>query len=251
MTNGTRPGAPRPEQKGLPVLAWIAIGCGAIVVLAGIAFALLGWFAVGKMKDVASEFEGNPTKAAAELVVRMNPDLEMVESDEDAGTITVREKSSGKVVTFNYEDIEEGRISFESEGGRVEITGRPQGGEGAVTIRSDEGETRIGGGGEIPDWVPAHPATTSRRSLMRSTGPTGETGHAAFTVDAGSDEVAAFYKAELEKNGYAVSVTAYSSGEGSLSVVTGRKNGGSISASIADEDGRSEVTVQYTNASGG
>ena len=198
MTNGTRPGAPPQGKKGLPVLAWVAIGCGALVVLAGIAFTLIGYFAVTKMKDVASDFEDNPTRAAAELVVGMNPDHEMVDSDEDARTITVREKSAGKVVTFNYEDIETGRISFESEEGRVEISGQRQGGDGAVTITTDEGETRIGAGGEIPDWVPAHPATTTRKSLMRSTGPTGETGHAAFTVDADSDDVVAFYKAELE-----------------------------------------------------
>ena len=68
-----------------------------------------------------------------------------------------------------------------------------------MTISTDEGETRIGGGGEIPDWVPAHPATTARQSLLRSTGPTGDNGQASFTVDAAADEVAAFYKAELEE----------------------------------------------------
>ena len=106
-TNGTRQGTAPQGKKGLPVLAWIAIGCGGIVVLGGIAFTLIGWLAVSKMKDVASDFEDNPTRAAAELMVRMNPELEMVESDEDAGTLTVREKSSGKVITFNYEDIKE------------------------------------------------------------------------------------------------------------------------------------------------
>lgn len=247
MTNGTRQGAPAQGKKGLPVLAWIAIGCGGIVVLAGIAFTVLAWFAVNKVKEVASDFEDNPTRAAAELVVRMNPDLEMVESDEDAGSITVREKSSGKVLTFNYEDIGEGRFSFESEEGRVEITGQPQGGEAIMTITTDEGETRIGGGGEIPDWVPTHPATTTRKSLLRSTGPTGDTGHATFTVDADADDVVAFYKVELEKDGYTVSVATYSNDDGSVSVVSGQKDGGSIIASVSDKDGRTEVTVQYNS----
>ena len=248
MTNGTGQGAPVQGKKGLPVLAWIAIGCGGIVVVAGIAFTVLGWLAVGKMKDVASDFEDNPTKAAAELVVRMNPDLEMVESDDDAGTITVREKSSGTVVTMNYEDIEEGRISFESEEGRVEITGQGQGGEGVMTISTDEGETRIGGGGEIPDWVPAHPATTARQSLLRSTGPTGDNGQASFTVDAAADDVAAFYKAELEEAGYTVSVTTYSGNEGSVSVVSGQKDGGTIVASVREVESQVEVVVQYSRS---
>jgi hypothetical protein len=246
MTNGTGQGTPVQGKKGLPVLAWIAIGCGGIVVLAGIAFTVLGWLAVGKMKDVASDFEDNPTKAAAELVVRMNPDLEMVESDDDAGTITVREKSSGKVVTMNYEDIEEGRISFESEEGRVEIAGPPQGGEGVMTISTDKGETRIGAGGEIPDWVPVHPSTTTRQSLVRSTGPAGDTGQASFTVDAAAADVAAFYKAELEGAGYTVSVTTHSSDEGSVSIVSGQSDAGSLIASVREAEGQAQVGVQYS-----
>lgn len=249
MTSGAGQGTPAQGRKGLPVLAWIAIGCGGIAVLAGIAFTVLGWFAVNKMKDAASDFENNPTRAAAELVVRMNPDLEMVESDDDAGTITVREKSSGKVITVNYEDVEKGQISFESEEGRVEITGPPEGGEGGMTITTDEGETRIGGGGEIPGWVPAHPATTARQSLLRSTGPNGETGQASFSVDAGADAVTAFYKTKLEEDGYTVTVTTYSSDEGSVSIVNGQKDGGSIVASVTDRQGRAEVAVQYTRGS--
>ena len=247
MTNGTRQGAPAQGKKGLPVLAWIAIGCGGIVVLAGIAFTVLGWLAVNKMKDVASEFEDNPTRAAAELMVRMNPDLEMVESDEDAGTLTVREKSSGKVITFNYQDIEQGRISFETDEGTVEISGQPESGEGVMTITTPEGETQIGGGGEIPDWVPAHPATTARKSLYRATGPKGDAGHAAFTVDANADDVVAFYKAELEKMGYAVTVASFSGDEGSVSMVSGQQDGGSIVASVNEKDGGCEVTVQYNS----
>ena len=114
-----------------------------------------------------------------------------------------------------------------------------------MTITTDEGETRIGGGGEIPDWVPTHPSTTAQQSLLRSTGPTGDTGQASFTVDADADDVAAFYKAELEKAGYTVSVTTYSGNEGSVSVVSGQQDGGSIIASVTDKGGQAEVAVQY------
>jgi hypothetical protein len=172
----------------------------------------------------------------------------MVDSDEDAETITIREKSSGKVVTLNYEDIKEGRISFESDEGRVEIRGNPDDGEGTMTIQTGEGETRIGGGGEVPDWIPAHSATTSRRSVLRSRGPTGDTGQALFTVDAGVAEVAAFYEEELEKAGYEVSVTTHSSGEGSLSVVTGQREGGTIIASVSQDGAETQVAVQYNQA---
>ena len=247
MTNGTRQGTAPQGKKGLPVLAWIAIGCGGIVVLGGIAFTLIGWLAVSKMKDVASDFESNPTRAAAELMVRMNPELEMVESDEDAGTLTVREKSSGKVITFNYQDIEQGRISFETDQGTVEISGQPQGDEGVMTISTADGKTQIGGGGEVPDWIPAHPSTTTRKSLYRATGPKGDSGHAAFSVAAAADDVVTFYKTELENMGYTVTVASFSGGEGSVSVVSGQKDGGSIVASVTEKGGGAEVTVQYNS----
>jgi hypothetical protein len=245
MTNGAPPGAPAQGKKGLPVLAWIAIGCGGLVVLAGVAFMLLGWFAVSKARDVAGDFEKNPTKAAAEMVVRMNPELELVESDDDAGTLTIREKSSGKVVTFDYDDIKEGRISFESEEGKVEI-GATGDGEGAMTITTEKGETRIGAGGDVPDWLPRHPATTASQSLMRTSGPSGDSGQASFTVDAPVDEVAEFYRSALEGGGYEITTTAHSGGQGSLTIVTGRREGSTVAASVTEKDGKTLVAVQYS-----
>ncbi len=247
MTNGARPGAPVQGKKGLPVLAWIAIGCGGLVVLAGVAFTVLGWFAVSKVKDVAGEFEDNPTKAAAEMMVRMNPDLELVESDDDAGTVTIREKSSGKVVTFNYEDIDEGRISFESEEGKVEI-GATGGDEGAMTITTEKGETRIGAGGDVPDWLPTHPATVASQSIMRTSGPSGDSGQASFTVDAPAAEVAEFYRSALEGDGYEVTTTTHTSGEGSLTIVSGQREGSTVVASVTEVDGQTQAAVQYQKA---
>jgi hypothetical protein len=46
-----------------------------------------------------------------------------------------------------------------------------------------------------------------------------------------------------------VTVTTYSSDEGSVSIVNGQKDGGSIVASVTDRQGRAEVAVQYTRGS--
>jgi hypothetical protein len=247
MTNGARPGAPAQGKKGLPVLAWVAIGCGGLVVLGGVVLMLLGWFAAGKVKDLAGDFEDNPTKAAAEMIVRMNPELELVESDDQAGTLTIREKDSGKVVTVNYDEIQEGRISFESEEGKVEI-GATEDGEGGMTITStsEKGETRIGAGGDVPDWLPRHPATVASQSIMRTIGPSGDSGQASFTVDAPAQEVAEFYRSALEGDGYEITTTAHTSGEGSLTIVTGQREGGTVAASVTEQDGQTQAVIQYS-----
>jgi len=64
-------------------------------------------------------------------------------------------------------------------------------------------------------------------------------------VDAGADEVATFYREELEKAGYEVSVTTHSSNEGSLSVVTGKQDGGAIVASVSPKGAETQAAVQY------
>jgi hypothetical protein len=171
----------------------------------------------------------------------------MVESDEDAGTITVREKSSGKVVTFNYEDVEEGRISFETEEGRVEISGSTEGGQGQMTITTPEGQTRIGQGGEVPDWVPIHPATSAQEAAYQTAGPSGEAGHVSLTVDAEAEAVVDYYKSALEKEGYEVSVSSFSSSGESVSVVTGQKGAGNVVASVTEKGGRTQVALQYNS----
>lgn len=53
------------------------------------------------------------------LIATLNPDLEVLNVSEAKGVITVKEKSSGKVVTLNFDDIKQGRIVI-NEGGRRE-----------------------------------------------------------------------------------------------------------------------------------
>lgn len=80
-------------KKGLSPLVWIGIGCGGLLLVGAVVLSVGGYFAV----KTASDFVGdNPAAAAAEAIVRINPELELVESDREGGTITVRESSTGK-----------------------------------------------------------------------------------------------------------------------------------------------------------
>ena len=53
-----------------------------------------------KAKDFIEDAEGNPIAAAAETIVKLNPELELVESDREGGKITIREKDTGKESDF-------------------------------------------------------------------------------------------------------------------------------------------------------
>ncbi len=109
MSNGNQQGVGAPARKGLHPLAWIAIGCGGLIVVGVVVAMVLGIFAAKKLGEVGD----NPAKAA-EWFIKMNPDLELVEHDESAGTMTVRQESTGETVTANSEDLKEGRSSSAS-----------------------------------------------------------------------------------------------------------------------------------------
>ncbi len=103
--------APAPVKKGLPPIAWVGIGCGGLLLIAIIVIVGAGFWGVNKARELGVDFQKNPERAAAELVVNMSPDLEKVSSDEEAGTITIRTKD-GKVMTLGYEEITEGKYTM-------------------------------------------------------------------------------------------------------------------------------------------
>ncbi len=69
------------------------------------------WF-TSKAKELGADFSENPEKAAAELIVKMSPDLTKISTDEEAGTMTIRMKD-GSEKTMSFEDISEGRFMDE------------------------------------------------------------------------------------------------------------------------------------------
>ena len=50
-----------------------------------------------------------------------NPDLEVVSSDDESGTVTIRNKKTGEEITMNAADIKNGRLRFKNEKGE-EVT---------------------------------------------------------------------------------------------------------------------------------
>ena len=119
MSNGTA----GTGKKGLSPVAWIAIGCGGILIVGMIAVAgLVGW-GFFKARELVEEFDGNPARAAAETMIKLNPELELIESDEDAGTVTFRNEKTGEVATLNFEDIAQGRFTVSTDEGEFQVDG--------------------------------------------------------------------------------------------------------------------------------
>jgi len=246
------PGA-TPKKKGLSPLAWVGIGCGGLLLLAIIAFVVAGAIGLSWLGGKAKEFEENPAMASAKMMVAMNPELELVEADDEAGTLTIRNKETGEVMTVGLDEIEEGRITFESEDGEEITLGMEEGaeeGEGAFTVRDESGNTRmrIGAGGEedIPGWVPRFEGASPQGTYYSESGGEIAGGFSYETGDSVDDVLAyfaeAFAEADLEETGR----TSSQVGEGRYATLNGEGGGRTVGVMATSEGETTQVVVSYS-----
>ncbi|MCP4660865.1 MAG: hypothetical protein GY856_36145 [bacterium] len=216
MTNGYQQGTAPAAKKGLGPLAWVAIGCGAVILVGLVILLVGGFFLARKGQELVADFEDNPAKAAAELMVRMDSDLELVESDGEKGRITVRQVSTGEVATFDYSEIEEGRLSFKTDEGEVSIDASAEQDGGTMTVKTDEGVVQYSASadaGDVPDWVPLYPDATKTVGGATASTPEGFGGTVHFETGDEPREVLDYYEEKLKEEGYSVFVQTTSSGE--------------------------------------
>jgi len=118
-----------PSKKGMPVLGWVGIGCGTMLLIAVVIISLLIGWCKRTVGDI-SEFKRNPERAAAEMMVRMNPDLKKISQDDAKGEMTIRTKD-GQQVTLSYKEISQGKFTIKdaeaniTQIGQVDLTNVP------------------------------------------------------------------------------------------------------------------------------
>lgn len=227
------PGSP-PPKKGLGPLAWVAIiGCGLILVVGLVVVAAGGYF--------VKKFADNPGFAAAELAIRANPDLEVLSSDRDKNTITVRNKKTGETLTLNAEDIKNGKVTVTNEKGEtVDFSASQEG----VKITNEKGEVATlgateGGPKNLPSWVPVYPGGSVTGSLDSTTAEGRSTAFTVSTQDS-LNEVLSFYESKLKDQGLTVDKNTMSSNDQpTFSTLTGKSG-----------DGKREISIMLTANAG-
>jgi len=246
MSNPTQ----APARQGLHPLAWVGIGCGVIMVIVVVGLVIGGYFVARSVKSVAEDFEDNPGLAAARLVVKASPELEEVEVDEDAGTMTIRNTRTGELVTVNFEDIKQGRFSWTAGGEEVTVD-VSDAESGTVKIESSDGKGfQLSTGDavteDVPEWVPIYPGTEPKNRGSMKTDTTVSGNYTASTDD-GVDEVLDWFRNELSAAGYEVNINTYSGDKGKGGMVNGTLKGeGKTVVVIANkEDGPTHITVTH------
>ena len=251
-----------PKKKGLPALAWVGIGCGVIVLLTVIGLVALGGYAVHKLKQAGFDpalWKKNPTAAAAKIVTTMNPDVEVVSTDNDSQTITLRNKKTGKTVTVDLQDIKDGKFRFFDEKGKessISIgTGSNKKGEesGTMNIKTSEGNLNISTGSKaskLPKWVPLYKNIVPQHVMVMSADK-GTTGGYSIVVQDSVEIAAALMEKELKDNGFAVSKNSYSINDKKMVNMSGQKGGNvSINVIVTNTDKGTRIDITFSEKFG-
>ncbi len=193
----TPPTMPDPNSGGQPVvvkktspLVWILAGIGIFMVLAMATCAIGGYYFMHKVKEAGFDpelMQKNPGAAMAKMVTALNPNYEVVTTNDRAGTVTVREKSTGKTITYKFDKDKQSLVIMADDGSEVKI--------GADS------------GAKLPSWVPAYPGATVEGSFSAQ-GPDGSSGSFSFKTSDDAEKVTAFYQEQLKAAGYTINVVS-------------------------------------------
>ena len=166
------------KKKGLSGLAWAGIGCGSVLLIGVIVVALLVGYCNTKVNEFTKDFNENPERKVAEFIINASSEHEVVSHDDDAKTMTIKDKKTGKETTMSYKDIADGKFAMtDSDGKTLEI--------GTVKVE------------DLPAWLPVPTGATIDSGFQSK-----EDGKAAGMVVFGTtqtpQQVSDFFKSSTE-----------------------------------------------------
>jgi hypothetical protein len=199
-------------------LAWVAI-----ILLGLFGIGLLGIFGFGLW--VAR----NPALAVRKLLAA-NPNMEVLSTDDGAGTITVRDRRNGKVVTLSFDQVRNGRFRISADDG-----------DGRTA------EFQVGGEVHLPSWLPSYPGSVPRGVFSArgdSGDESGDAGSVTFTTADSGDKVLSFYEDKARALDMEVRITARSGRSGTLAATDDEHHRG-FKVIVVDRGGESHVTLTF------
>ena len=231
------PGASQPPKKGMGPLAWIGIGCGVIIVIGLI---VMGAGAYLFKTKVVDPLQKNPGMVVARGIVATNPDLELVNADDTAQTITIHNKKTNETITMSLDDVKNGKLKFSANGkgaGSIDI------GQQGISVKTQDEKgqvsTFVAGAGapkDLPAWLPAYPGGTVEGGFS-SKSAEGSTQTFSVTTTDAVDKVLAFYQDQLKNNGLTVL-------QPTTVAVGGQTSTGTLMADSPDKKRHVQVFVQ-------
>ena len=222
------------------------------VLLVGFAScAVIGFYAMHKVKQASFDsdlMKKNPALAGAKMAVAMNPDVEIVSSDDNAGSITVRDKKTGKVTSMKCDPQKKTMVFTDENGKTTSMTTTGEGANASMEMKSAEGTVKIGAGSDkAPEWVPVYPGSTPQNTFSASANGE-QSGSYTFVTADPVIKVIAFYGEALKSGGFAVSNLTSDSGGKVGGMVSGedRANKRNVVVGLGTENDGTHVNVTFS-----
>jgi hypothetical protein len=250
QTPGGAPPAPQ-KSSGSKLVLWIIGIVVGLILISFASCAVIGFYAMHKVKQAGFDsdlMKKNPGLAGAKMAVTMNPDTEIVSSDDNAGTIVVRDKKTGKVVTMKFDPQKKAMVITDENGKTTSLTTTGEGANASMEMKGPEGTMKIGGGSDkAPDWVPVYPGSSPQSTFSASSGAE-QTGSYMFVTKDPADKVIAFYGDSLKSAGFAVSnMTSNSDGKvGGMVSGEDKANKRAVMVSLGTENDGTHVNVTFS-----
>jgi hypothetical protein len=227
--------APMPPARKISPLAWVLIIILSLCFLGFASCAVFGLYVAHKVKQAGIDpdlWRSNPGLAVGKILAATNPNVEVVRSDEGAGTVTIRDKRTGKETTMTFDQARNGKFS--------------------ITADDDHGGTatmQFGGAAntnDLPSWVPKYPGSegTSTFALKGSGADGSDGGSFTFTTPDSSDKVMQFYRDKVQDLGLKVKMSS-TSGDTSMIVATEDGDKRSLTVIIGSHPGSTSASVTY------
>jgi len=210
------PGAPKKTNP----LVWILGGIAVLICFATLTCGIVGYIGYRAVKSAGFDpelMQRNPGLALTKMAAALHPDYEIVSTNDRTGKITMREKSTGKVMTFKFDPDKKTLVVIDDEGKEAKFSVAGDGANGTVTVESADGTVKYGTNTvKAPSWVPIYPGASTQGTYSAEAKDGAQNTFAFKTKDAPA-KVIAFYQDQLKAGGF--TVTQVTSDQGGM--VTG------------------------------
>jgi hypothetical protein len=232
---GVHPGgmAPMPAPRKTSPLVWVLVIVLGLFFLGFVSIVGFGYYVAHKVKEAGIDpdlWRRNPGLAVGKILAATNPNVEVVRSDEGAGTVTIRDKRTGKETTMTFDQARNGKFSISADDDHG----------GTATMQFGGSATNL------PSWVPKYPGSesTSTFAVKGSGGDLADGGSFTFTTPDSSDQVLKFYRDKDQELGLKANMTTATPGGG---MIMATEEGGkrSLTVIVDGHSGSTSVSVTY------
>jgi hypothetical protein len=230
---------PLPPGKKSNILIWILGGIVALMIGVTAMCGLAGYFIMHKAKQAGLDsglLSSNPAYAVAKMAATMNPDVETVTTDDSRGTITVRDKKTGKTTTLKFDPDKKTMVVIDENGKEATVKVNTDGDKGTVEVQSPDGNMKFGASAsnQMPAWMPVYPGSQPTGTFSSQTKDGSQSTFAFKTHDAAA-KVMSYYQDQLKSGGF------------SINMATNTPQGGMV---MAEESGKNRSLMITASSSG-